>query len=338
MGATSANAVDLPFGVVSPAESSTTANRTPTFAGTGAEGSTVAVTPAASQAAPVSATVLPDGTWTSPAVVFGPTATTSQQVVVTQTAPGGIVETETVNFSIPPVAMVGAIIITSPANGSKLAWTTLVVDGTAPAGSELTIETSESGDGFESLTVGATGTFSRTYSVMPGPGNYDVAIGGTLGGLPLTPATLSVARATLLPAPVMASPGSGATLVGSSVTFTGTAVPGRQLAVSIWVPDLPLGEHEKYAKVSDFVTVDPQGRWAVTIRSMLPGNYRAIALLDETTAYGAFVISEFPPETNFRLSAALANTGSNAADVVPVGVLLLLAGSALLVLRQRVRA
>ena len=93
VGAAPASAIDLPFSVTSPAEASTAATRTPVFSGTGFEGATVTVTPTAGQADAVTTTVLPDGTWTTPAVAYGTGATAAQQAVVTHTTLGGAVDT-----------------------------------------------------------------------------------------------------------------------------------------------------------------------------------------------------------------------------------------------------
>jgi len=338
-GATSATAVDLPFSVTAPGELTTTSDRSPVFSGFGEEGATVTVTTATGDAAAVSTTVLADGSWTAPPLVFGPNVSASQRGIVTHTNPGGVIETITRNFFMPFVTPTNAIILTNgPLNGMTLSSTKLVVEGTAPVGSELALYTSESGNDFVPITVGASGTFSYELRVERGPGTFGITVLGTLAGVPLVSDGVIYARAPYLAAPVIVSPASGATVVGSSVTFSGTAIAGQKLVVSIYVPDLPLEEHLKYSKISDEVVVDAQGRWSATISSLLPADYTVFAALVESDVDFGAVISEFSAETKFRLAAALPNTGSNAADVLPVGVLLMLAGSALLVIRRRVRA
>ena len=339
-----ASAVDLPFAVTTPADGSTAPSRTPVFSGTGFEGATVTVTPTAGQADPVTTTVLPDGSWTTAAVSYGPTATANQQAVVTHTTLGGVTDSVTVAFALPPVAAAGAIVITSPANGITLDSSSLTVTGTAPAGSVITYYYPlGSGDGpAPTITVGATGTFELDFRVAyENFGPYDIVFQGvTAGGLPLTPATFTFSPARLLAAPVVTTPTAGASLRGSSVTFTGTGIAGRSVVVSAYVPDLPLGEFERYSRVSPEAVVDAQGRWSTTI-ALLPATYTVFASHVEVNADGSsFVISQFSPEFRITLAAAtapaeLANTGFSSGAALPAGVLLLLGGSALVLARRR---
>ena len=342
LGATPAQAIDLPFDVVSPAEGSTTTSRDPLFSGTGFEGATVTVTPTAGQADPVTVTVLPDGTWTTPAVTFGPAATTAQQAVVTHTPVGGVAETATVNFVLPAVPSGGAIVITSPAQNSTLTSSALVVEGTAPAGSLISYQDPQGGEAPMTFTVDASGTFELPFLVPYSDfGPLQVPFTGTTSdGLPLTPATLTINPAPLLDAPVITSPATGAALSGSSVTFTGTGIPGRLVAVSAYSPGVALPDFANYARVSPNVVVDAQGNWSATI-TLLPASYRAFASHIEVTAPDSgFVISDFSPEISFSLAAAvvpaqLAATGFDAGAALPAALLLLLGGGALVLSRRR---
>ncbi|GAB3607383.1 hypothetical protein GCM10027413_27920 [Conyzicola nivalis] len=351
IGAGPASAIDLPFAVTAPAEGSTAASRTPVFSGNGFEGATVTVTPTAGQADAVTTTVLPDGTWTTGGVAYGVTATATQQAVVTHTTFGGVTDSITVSFALPPVATAGSIVITSPANGTTLDSSLLTVTGTAPVGSVISyFFPLGSGDGPPStLTVGSTGTFALEFVVPYENGNpYDFVFEGvTAGGLPLAPATLTFSPARFLAAPTIITPAPGASLVGSSVTFTGTGVPGRSVIVSAYVPGLPLGEFERYSRVSPEAVIDAQGRWTTSI-ALLPATYTVFASLVEVEGDGGFVISDPSPEFRFTLAAGtaptgtapaeLANTGFDAGIVLPAGVVLLLGGCALVLTRRRLAA
>jgi hypothetical protein len=346
LSAAPASAVDLPFAVSSPAEGSTTATRSPVFTGSGFEGAIVTVTPAAGQAAAVATTVLPDGSWTTLPVAFGATATAPQQVTITHTI-GGVTDTATVNFVLPPVAAAGAIVITSPSSGTTLASSSLVVQGTAPVGSVLSYwDPESSGDGAPAtLTVDTSGAFELTFLI---PYANDVVLdfeieGVTSTGLPLTPATLSFSPARLLAAPTIASPASGSSISGSSVTFRGTGIPGRSVVVSAYVPNLPLPQFTDYSRVSPTVVVDARGNWSATI-ALLPASYTAFASLVEESGGAGFVISEFSPQITFSLAAAaaptapaeLAATGFDTGTTLSSSLALLTMGTGLMVARRRV--
>jgi hypothetical protein len=342
VGVSPAAAVDLPFTVVSPADGTASASRTPSFTGTGAEGAAVTVTPAAGVAPAVSTTVAADGTWVTPAIAYGVTAAANQQVVVTHTL-GATVETASISFTLPAVPAAGAIVITSPVNGTRVGGYRFVIEGTAPAGS-LVNYTPSIGDGYAlPITVGASGTFSIEEFMTPSPYSQTFEAdftGTTSDGLPLTPARLSVLAAEPLPAPVVTSPRPGASIAGSSVTFTGTGIPGREVSVSAYVPDLPLGEFERYSRVGT-AFVDARGAWRVTIQ-LLPATYLSSAAYVETYPSGGAVVSDFSPDLSFRLAAAqtagaapeLAATGASAAGTLALGALLSLLGVAAVVGRR----
>ncbi|MCU1424174.1 MAG: hypothetical protein JWM51_465 [Microbacteriaceae bacterium] len=352
-----------PLTVLSPAEGSTTDTRNLTFSGRGAPGAVITITREPG-GTPVgddgehSGTVTEAGAWTITDLGYTDAAAALQRVVVTQLV-DGVTESVAVTFSLPvretdAPAQPAAILITSPANGVTLGATALVVEGTAPAGSLLRYNDPVGGDYLSELTVDAAGTFRLEFRLSRSAHRVPVTIeftGTRADGTELAPASVTVFAAPLFDAPVITSPRSGTTQSGTTLQFSGTGVPGRQLVVSIYVPELPLGQFELYSRVSGEVTVSAAGNWAVGFTDVRPATYTAFASLVELFPGGGAVESEFSDEITVTLAAAtqatsarptaqttraeLANTGISAGGAVSFGALLLLAGAAIGVARAR---
>jgi len=241
------------------------------------------------------------------------------------------------------------IVITSPTDGSTLDSTSLVVTGTAPVGATVRFYDPNSGDAPAlSTIVDQDGVFVFEITVHRTTG-YQVEIrvfGETADGIELAPAEIVVTAMPYLPAPVIASPASGSTLTGPTVTFSGTAVPGEMVSVSAYDP-IRYRDNLEYSRVSPASLVDPQGNWTATIE-LLPGEYIGFALLGEEDETGSWVTSEFSAEVTFNLAAAgaalpvtrpaaeLAATGSESTLVGPAGLALLVLGATLVARRRRV--
>ena len=353
--------------VTSPDDGATVESRTVEFTGLGAPNATILVTSENElDLGLTTTTVGEDRTW-SVSGTFTEEAAIEQNLVVTHIDEQNLIETETLTLTLPEVPAEAGIVVSSPEEGELVASRQVSIMGTAPAGATITVTDADG------VVRGTAELGEETEFSIPVDYADDVAIiqTVTVGGVVVDRVLTEVVRSFLLPvvaelpAPVITSPMNGEVLRGDSVIFTGTGVPGENILLAAVPSDaLEAAEDGQSAPAAPApadptspIVVDADGNWTVTL-ALIPGVYTAAAThvsLDESgNLLTALSPASVPVE--FTLAAVvveppvvvpvgnggemLADTGAEdgaTLGAAGLGVLLLLAGAAVVVGRRLTR-
>lgn len=283
------------------------------------------------------------GNWTATA----PT-TEGDHDFTLQVKDAGFNKSDTVSYSITvEEAAVTAPAITSPAAGSEVTGPQVTIAGSGAVGAAIEL----SGDVTGTTTVAADGTWSV---IVDAPyGDVSVIATQTLeDDVQTTETSFTVVEAALA-APVIISPANGSELTVSPTAVLGTGIPGASVNVSIGTGSAG----DSYEPV----IVDADGNWTVAIPNVLAaGTYTVSATqtvedIAETSAnFGTQATSPAasvtftvlpattpvptPPPSEGpggELPATGADGGAMLGTAAVGGVLVLLAGSVLLLARMR---
>ncbi|BDI24131.1 hypothetical protein [Herbiconiux sp. L3-i23] len=221
----------------------------------------------------------------------------------------------------------GTIEITSPLEGDTADTRTVTYTGTAPLGSSITATTEYPllGDlALGPIPVDADGEFVVIIPFAPATENpVSVTFSGTdATGTALEPVTVSIDLPDPVDTPVITAP-TATSIVGTSVTFSGTGIPGNGIAIVI----VPADE----ASLAALATVDPlslaapilvqpDGTWTATYTLAL-GTFAvtAVHISDPSTSLIPEILSLPSAPVTFSLVAPPIVTSSiNTTPVAPV--------------------
>ncbi|SEK36959.1 Ig-like domain (group 3) [Stigmatella aurantiaca] len=236
--------------VVTPANSSTTQDTTPTYSGTAEANSTVTVIVDGTAVGTTTANA--SGAWS-----FTPTAPLtdgSHTVSATATDSVGNVspESNTHTFIVdttPPAAPV----VTTPANGSTTGDNTPTYSGTAEAGSTVTVIVDGTPVGTTTANASGAWSFTPTAPLLDGSHSVRATATDTAGNVSAPSNTNTFTVDTTAPAaPVVITPANGSTTSDTTPTYSGTAEAGS--TVTVIVDGIPAGT----------TTADAGGNWSFT--------------------------------------------------------------------------
>ncbi len=338
-----AEAAEDTLTVDSPTDGEVLASRTVTFSGAGTDGAVVNVLdPDGTRLEGTTAVVVAYGRW-SITVTFPGAAATQQTVTVRQVTGGSGAGEETVSFLLPDPAL---LTVATPSPGEELLARTVTFSGTGETGSTITILGPDGapvpGSNPTTVTDG-TWTVIATYPEDAARAQTATVDQATAEGVHSQAVVTFQLPIVLLPAPVITSPPTGATLAGETFTITGTGQPGTVVVVFA-SPRVPSDVIDDTQGPQDPVTVDGSGRWTSDVQ-LTPGSYRIVVGVAELDQAGRFVqvISEpsLPVLITVQTSASsagnppaydtphLADTGDSLSTLLPVGGLCVLLGVAL---------
>ncbi|MBA8793277.1 hypothetical protein FHX74_000871 [Friedmanniella endophytica] len=246
--------------VVSPANGTVTADRTPIVAGTGEPGARVTVTVGGTTLPVV--TVLGDGTWSAP--VTAPLADAVYTVTAVQRdAAGNASPTATSTFEVlasaPPAPGVD-----TPADGAVVGTTTPALGGTGETGD--TVLVSVDGVAVGSAPV-ANGRWSLTLATPLAQGTHQLSVTqrGRSGLLSTATDTAFVVDTVAPDAPVLTAPADNAVLSVTTVTVRGTAEPNSTVTVSL------------NGGTAGTAQANGAGIWSLTTATLAEGSYTVTA-------------------------------------------------------------
>jgi hypothetical protein len=358
--------------VATPTEADELDSRDVTFTGTASPGSVVTVV-APDVQEPVGQQTVPSSGTYSIDVSYDETAAEEQSVVVTSSAWDQQVERTFVlpaAGTVPPTTL-PAPVITSPADGETVTGTEVTFEGTGTPGADiglLVTPTDTVGtladDPAARVIVDENGDWTVTLALQPAAYTAVAAqiqldasgrpvLDGN--GLPVVsddsaPVDFVLEAAAVAPfaAPVVTSPVAGQTVVGSTLTVTGTGTPGSNVAFVIYAQGgLPQssGPFDE-AQAESTIVVDAAGAWTSTVTGVRPGAYTIAPFAFD--ASGATTAVAFGSPVDFTVTAAvvtaavpttptgLAYTGSEGSETAAgIGAAALLAGALLLIAARR---
>jgi hypothetical protein len=375
---TAAVAFFLPdLAVTSPEAGATTASRTVEVTGTGIPTATITLTPSAGTAVVGQITVGADRTWVG-SVTFPADVAPEQTITVDQalgtSGRGQVVQPVVLPAVVtPPTTPVPlpAPVITSPADGETVTGTEVTFEGTGTPGADIGLLVTPTGtvgtladDPAARIIVDVNGDWTVTLALQPAA--YTAVAAQILvdasgrpvldgNGRPIAsddsaPVDFVLEAPAVAPfaAPVVTSPVAGQTVVGSTLTVTGTGTPGSNVAFVIYAQGgLPQssGPFDE-AQAESTIVVDAAGTWTSTVTGVRPGAYTIAPFAFD--ASGATTAVVFGSPVDFTVTAAvvtaavpttptgLAYTGSEGSETAAgIGAAALLAGALLLIAARR---
>lgn len=251
-----------------------------------------------------------------------------------------------------------AIKVTSPTEGATVTSRTVTYTGTAPVGSTITASTDYPilGEEIEltlPVVVDAAGNFSLIVPFAPATENPVTVTfaGAQADGTALDPVVVSIDLPDPVAAPVITAPTSAA-IVGPTVTFSGTGIPGNAILLTIVPTDEPslnaLATVDPLSLAAPIV-VQPDGTWTGTYTLAL-GNFAVTAthVSNATTVADLEILSLPSAPVTFSLVAPIITTASSSSShllaetgpaqagfLAPAALALLGVGAFLLVARRR---
>ncbi|MFD1715076.1 hypothetical protein ACFSBZ_11385 [Amnibacterium flavum] len=344
--------------VSAPTDGAALESRSVDVVGTGTDGATVLVATDTGVFGPVTVT---DGAFTVP-VAFADDAVETQSIAVVQTVAGDSEPDELLlTVTLPPVeeepaTPAGVIEVTSPREGETLSARTVTYTGTAPVGATLTASTEYPLLGeltLGSVPVDADGNFTFVVPFAPATENpVSVTFSGVdADGIALEAVTVSNDLPDPVAAPVITAPTSAA-IVGTSVTFSGTGIPGNGIALVVVAADeasaAALSSVDPLSLATPII-VQPDGTWTATY-TLAYGSFAVTAVhtSDPTTTLIPEILSLPSEPVAFSLvapivTASASNTGPMLAEtgpaqagfLAPAALLFLGAGALLMAARRR---
>ena len=272
---------------------------------------------------------------------------------------------------VTPITLVGtpaSLVVDFPTAGEVLHTRDVVFSGTGEVGATVNIALTGEPGTIDSAVVGTDGTWTTDYIFNVAYGtNVSVdlqeAVSGANVHSPITRAVTLPARYETVQTPSFTSPTANESFSGGTVTFAGTGLPGNHVGILV-IPtaafrSLAAGDiaGAKAAAAASGVTigntgaviVGTDGTYSVTTTVSPAGSYTAVAFAELFNADGTpataedgvnpFVSTLSDPVT-FTVAAgttttgSLAFTGSSSTPYAVTGLLLLLAGTALLVMAR----
>jgi len=232
----------FPLEVTSPAEGESIAPDTASVAGQGIPGSSISIeSSAAADDAPLTTSVLGDGSWSVP--LTAPLSTGDHDMTVTETPywPGVPAVVSARSFTVADDSEGGdggesderTVSVTSPVDGSTFAAGSVVTfTGTATPDADIAVHL---GYGLAPVTGEADAAGDWTVSRWLGNAPYTATVtqskdGRQIGGAHTGP---TITPATTAPIVVTAPAADSTFAAGSVVTFTGTATPDADIAVHL---------------------------------------------------------------------------------------------------------
>jgi hypothetical protein len=230
--------------------------------------------------------------------------------VVTVTDMAGNTATTSQTFTVTNTTTPAAPTISSPAPGTVVGPGSLVVTGTAPPDSSVTVTVAGV---TETTTATSGGTYTAT---IPGPlanGPTTVSVTDTTSGGTSAPVSAPITVDSAVPAaPMITSPTNGSTVDGGGgLTVTGTAPPGSTVNVTV-------------DGTTVTTTANSGGSFTATFPGPLPSGPTPITATDKngvgTTSAAATVTVTIAGSTGTGSEKNVTNSASGPAELISGGI------------------
>ena len=248
------DAPDAPV-ITTPTNNAVISDTTPTIAGTGEAGATIALELNGLQ---IADDIPVDGTGAWSYAITDPLTDAVYTVTATQTDDGGNTSPEATSTFTLETGIPEPPVITAPEDGSTINDDTPTITGTGEPGATVTVSI----DGTEIGTspVSSAGSWSvPTTTALTGGEHTATAIQTDPAGNVSPEASSTFTVDTEVPdPPVIIAPADGSTINDSTPTITGTGEPGATITVSV-----------DGTEIADDVLVDDDGNWSLPLTAPL---------------------------------------------------------------------
>ncbi|MBZ4408562.1 hypothetical protein K8640_10085 [Myxococcus sp. XM-1-1-1] len=288
--------------VTTPAEGAVVGTAGTGFSGTADANSTVSVTVGAQT---WTATTSAGGTWSVPVKTNIPEGAQSASVTASDSL-GNVSAARTVTFTVNKTPAV-APTITAPANNAVVGPAGTAFTGMATLGNQVTVHLDDVLLG--TVTAAANGQWTVSFSGTLTEGTHKVTAVATneLGNSSSTTTSNFTVDLTPPPAPVIETPATGARVGTAGTGFSGTAVAGTLVRVSV-------------GSASWTTTTAANGRWSIAAQTSLPDGSRTASVTATDPAGNTsaattvtFIVDTVPP------AAPTIETPAAGARVGPAG-------------------